>query len=115
MSINHRLDDSWESHLFSGQMHKKVLRFLASTELAIALFGILCLASIPGTFTQSKAFYTNPLFKGLLGLLAVNLLCCTLRRWKTMAASTLIIHGGVLLTLTGCEITSFGYVATVNI
>lgn len=96
-------------------MYITVVKSLASTELAIALFGAICLAAIPGTFIESKAIYSSPLFVILIGLLAVNLLCCTLRRWKSLAKSTLILHGGVLLTLAGCVITSFGYVATVNI
>lgn len=97
------------------QMYTTVAKSLASTELAIALFIAICLAAIPGSFTESKAIYSSPPFVGLIGLFALNLLCCTLRRWKTLAKSTLILHGGVLLTLAGCIVTSFGYVATVNI
>jgi hypothetical protein len=103
------------SRLFPKQIYTTAAKYLASTELAIALFGAICLASIPGTFIESRAIYSNPLFLSLLGMLALNLLCCTLRRWKALAKSTLILHGGVLLTLAGCVVTSFGYVATVNI
>jgi hypothetical protein len=101
--------------LFSKQLYTTVTKSLASTELALALFGAICLVAIPGTFTESRAIYSNPLFLSLLGLLALNLVCCSLRRWKSLAKSTLVIHGGVLLTLAGCVVTSFGYVATVNI
>ena len=97
------------------QMYTTVAKYLASTELAIALFIVICLAAIPGTLTESRAIYSSPLFVGLIGLMALNLLCCTLKRWKSLAKSTLIMHLGVLLTLAGCIVTSFGYVATVNI
>ncbi len=93
----------------------KFLKFLSSTELAIALFGALCIVAIPGTFTESRAIYSSPLFVSLLGLLALNLFCCSVKRRHVLAKSTLMLHGGVLITLAGCIITSFGYVATVNI
>lgn len=93
----------------------RVLRYLASTELAIALFAALSLLAIPGTLTQSRAIYSSPLFLGLLGLLALNIIFCSVKRWRSLATSTLILHGGFLVILIGCVVTSFGYIATVNI
>lgn len=94
---------------------EKALIFLASTELAIWLFGALSLLAIPGTFTESRTIYHSPPFVGLIALFALNLSCCTIKRWRALAKSTVILHGGVLLTLAGCVMTSFGYVATVNV
>jgi hypothetical protein len=101
--------------LLPNQVFTSVTKSLASTELAIALFGAVCLFAIPGTFSESREMYSNPLFLALLGALALNLVFCTWKRWRALAKSTLIMHGGVLLTLAGCVFTSFGYVATINI
>lgn len=94
---------------------QKSWRFLASTELAIALFGTICLFAIPGTFGEDRSMYSTPFFKALLVLLCLNLLLCTVRRWKSLSAPVMILHAGVILTLAGCLLTSFGYVATVNV
>jgi len=51
----------------------------------------------------------------LLGLFGVNLVLCTVVRFKRLSAPVLVLHGGVLLTLAGCILTALGYVATVNI
>lgn len=93
----------------------RIISYLSSTRLAVGLFCILALGAIPGTFTDSKAIYHSFLYMGLLGLMALNLLCCTITRRRALAPSTLVIHGGVLVTLVGCVVSSFGYVATVNI
>lgn len=93
----------------------RIIKGLSSTELAIALFGALTLVAIPGTFTESRAIYSSPFFVSLLTLMALNLVCCSMKRWHSLAGSTLVLHGGVLVTLLGCVITSFGYVSTVNI
>ena len=103
------------SVLLPPGLKSRIINGLSSTELAIALFGILTIVAIPGTFTESRAIYSSPLFVSLLALMALNLICCSMKRWRSLAGSTLVLHGGVLVTLLGCVITSFGYVATVNV
>lgn len=99
-----------------GQAVKKVYKFLASTELAVALFLVICLAAIPGTFLENRAvIYKNPLFVALLVLLGINLILCTVRRFGSLSKPVLVLHAGVMVTLAGCVLTSFGHVATVNV
>lgn len=94
---------------------KKIFRFLASTELAVGLFIALSLVAIPGTFTESRAIYSSPLFISLLGLFGMNLILCTWRRIATISKPVLLLHGGVIVTLVGCILASTGFVATVNL
>ena len=94
----------------------RIHKFLASTELAVALFITISLFAIPGTFLENREIiFKNPLFVALLVLLAINLMLCTLRRFRSLPKSVLVLHLGVIITLAGCVLTSFGYVATVNI
>ncbi|SNB47462.1 ResB-like family cytochrome C biogenesis protein [Geobacter sp. DSM 9736] len=100
----------------TGGAVKKSYKFLASTELAVVLFLIVSLVAIPGTFLENReVVYKNPFFLVLLALLGLNLVLCTVRRIRTISRPVLILHGGVLLTLVGCILTSFGFVGTVNI
>ena len=100
--------------IFAERM-KKVIKFLASTELAVALFLVISLVAIPGTFSENRTIYSSPLFLSLLGLFGVNLLLCTQRRFATISKPVLVLHGGVVVTLVGCILASFGFVATVNL
>jgi hypothetical protein len=93
----------------------RLYRFLTSTELAVFLFLAICLLAIPGTFTETKKLYSSPPFVVLLALVGVSTLVCTLRRIKTLSTPVIIIHGGVVLSLAGAVVSTFGYVATVNI
>lgn len=94
---------------------KKGYGFLASTGLAVALFLIICLAAIPGTFLENReVVYRNPLFLALLVMLGINLVLCTVRRFRSVSKPVLVLHCGVLITLAGCIMTSFGFVATIN-
>jgi hypothetical protein len=94
---------------------KWIYRFLTSKGLAIGLFGAVSLIAIPGTFMEKKNIYSSPIFITILGLMCLNLLLCTLKRLKTLSMPVLILHGGVILTVIGSVISSFGFVATVNI
>lgn len=94
---------------------RKIYDRAASTECAVALFIAIALVAIPGTFTESRAIYGSPFFLALLAAFALNLTLCTVRRWKQLSAGVLVLHCGVLATLAGCILTSFGYVATVNV
>lgn len=91
---------------------KKIFRFFASTELTIGLFIVISLVAIPGTFIESRAIYSSPLFLVLLAILVINLIFCTIKRIKTLSRPVMLLHGGVIITLAGCIVTSFGFVAT---
>jgi hypothetical protein len=94
----------------------RLLTRLTSLELAVVFLGLLCLVILPGTFMESRQlFYGHPLFIALLALFGLQLTICTIRRWQSLAKSTLIIHCGVIVTLVGSMIAAFGYVATVNV
>lgn len=93
----------------------RLFRFLTSTELAIFLFLAICLLAIPGTFTETKKLYSSPPFVALLILVGVCTFVCTVRRIKTLSLPVVVIHGGVVLSLAGAVVSSFGYVATVNV
>ena len=94
---------------------KKVVKILASTELAVALFLVISLVAIPGTISNNRAIYSSPLFSSLLAFFGVNLLLCTQRRFTSISKAVLVLHAGVIITLMGCILASFGYVATVNL
>jgi hypothetical protein len=100
--------------IFAERM-KKVLKFLASTELAVALFLIISLVAIPGTISENRTIYSSLPFLSLLGLFGMNLVLCTQRRFSTISKPVLVLHGGVIVTLVGCIVASFGFVATVNL
>lgn len=95
---------------------KNIFRFFSSKNLPLALFGILAVILIPTTFLSTPLPALNLVVRVFLGLLAVNIACCTINRWNKLTKSTLIIHIGCLLTIGGSLISSlFGYVATVNV
>lgn len=94
---------------------RKYIKYLSSTELAIALFLLISLVSIPGTFSENRALYSSLPFLALLGLFGINLILCTIRRYESISRPVLILHGGVVVTLVGCIVASFGFVATVNL
>lgn len=93
----------------------RLISFAGGTELALILFGVITLLIIPGTFGVWRSWYASPLSKALLGLLMLNLLICTVQRWKRLRWPVLLLHAGVLVVLAGAFFTSLGYVATVNV
>lgn len=93
---------------------QKIVKYFASTELAVALFLVISIVAIPGTFSEDRTIYSSPLFLLLLGLFGVNLIFCTVRRRRTLSPSVMVLHGGVIVTLVGCILASFGFIATVN-
>lgn len=99
----------------SQPVHERLFRFLGGTGLALILFGTITALALPGTFGFGRSLYSNPLFKFVLGLLMVNLLICTMQRWKRLKWPILLLHSGVLVVMAGAFLTSLGYVATVNI
>lgn len=94
----------------------KIMKWLSSTELSIILFGLLAAAALPGTLLKNQqGYYHHPLFILLLTAFGLHLVLCTIRRWRTLAGTTLVVHGGVLVVLAGGVLTATGYVATINI
>ncbi len=94
----------------------KIIQWLSSTELSLILFGLLATAALPGTLLKNQAgYYHHPLFMLLLSAFGLHLGLCTIRRWRSLAATTLVVHGGVLVVLAGGVMTATGYVATINI
>jgi hypothetical protein len=92
------------------------IEWLSSTRLSIILFGLLAAAALPGTLLESqREYYSHPVFSALLAAFALHLAICTVQRWKSLARSTLVVHLGVLITMTGGVLTGTGYVATINI
>jgi len=89
--------------------------FLASKEVAAFLFAALCIVLVPLTVMEEHSHYLGVLIDVILGLTGLNLLLCTLQRVRTLSRPTLIIHLGVIVTLVGSVISSFGFLATVNI
>lgn len=88
--------------------------FLASRRTALSLFVLLCLSLLPGTFAESD-FHASMLSRVIIGCMALNLILCTVRRLRTLPKPVLLMHLGVILTMTGAVISSFGFIATVNI
>lgn len=89
--------------------------FLASKEVAAVLVAALCVVLLPFTGTEQRSVYLSLLPDIILGLFGLNLLLCTIQRVRTLSKPTLIIHLGVIVTLIGSVISSFGFLATVNI
>lgn len=95
---------------------RTVIEWLTSTKLALILFGLLATAAIPGTMLKySRDYYTHPAFRVILIAFSLHLAICTLKRWRSLSRSTLLVHLGVLITLVGAVMTGMGYVATINI
>ncbi len=90
-------------------------RFLASKELTIALFGVICLCLAITTFTEAYSTLLWTIIRLLFALILIGLSLCTLQRIKHFTFPVLLIHIGVILTFIGGVISSYGFVATVNI
>jgi hypothetical protein len=91
-----------------------VLRFLASTELALFLFLGIAVVAIPGTLAEKSPLYSSPYFVSLLAAFGCNLALCTISRFRTIHWAVLVVHVGVLVVLLGSVVKSLGFVATVN-
>ncbi len=91
-------------------------KFLGSKSLALGLFIILAIIMVPGSLVKTGSLpYQEFLYNLLLGALGLNIAVCTVQRIKRLSKPALILHIGTLLVLLGCQISSLGYVATVNI
>lgn len=93
----------------------KIIRFLGSLPVAIALLSILTLLFIVSTVTESiygtpfaqDLVYKAGWFDILLSLVGVNILCSTIRKipWKRRHTGFVITHIGILLILGGSLLT----------
>jgi hypothetical protein len=92
----------------------RIIKYLASTELAVGIFLLIAVIAIPGTLSERSTFYSSPYFTTLLVAFGCNLTLCTIHRFRTIPWPVLVVHVGVLVTLLGCVVKSFGFVATVN-
>jgi hypothetical protein len=98
-----------------SNLPERAYRFLASRELAISLFLLLCLILIPGTFMETKDIRLGWPGSLVLGVMALNLALCTIKRIKSLSKPVIIMHLGTILVLAGGVASSFGFIATVNI
>lgn len=98
-----------------GTRLERIYNALASRKLALGLFGIISLMSVPGTFAESSRFYSSFAFVSGLAVLGLNLVVCTIKRIRTLSKPVVVIHVGVLAALIGAAISAGGYVATVNV
>lgn len=94
---------------------RRVIDGFTSTGVVLGLFALLICLLVPSTFVPDLAPALLKPVKVILAILGLNLVVCTLRRLKTLRVSTLIIHLGSLVILAGGLISTFGFVATVNI
>lgn len=86
---------------------------LCSKSLTLFLLAALVLVLTPATVSKLPLFIT--VGRLLLVLLAINLSLCTVRRWRYLAGSVILIHAGILVILAGSLAGRAGFVATVNI
>ena len=89
--------------------------FLGSKELALSLLLLLCFVLLQKAFIQTEDIHLGVLARILFGFMGLNLILCTVRRMRSLSKPVLVVHLGTILTLAGSVISSFGFIATVNI
>lgn len=95
--------------------HKRLYNFFVSRNLTIGLLAALCLFLAVTTFIEGHDVIIWYPVRILLGLLILNLSFCTVHRIKLFSAPVLVIHIGIIIAFAGGGISSYGYVATVNV
>ncbi|MEW6601394.1 MAG: ResB-like family cytochrome C biogenesis protein [Nitrospirota bacterium] len=89
--------------------------FLGSKTLTLSLFLILCLFLVPRTFIKTEDIHLGVWGSIIFGALSLNMALCTVQRIKGLTTAVIVLHCGILAIFAGVAISSFGYVATVNI
>ncbi len=119
------MDEDARRRRYAWKRHP-VFRFFASTPLAIVLIVVISVVLVWGTVLGARtslrvalhSVYGGIWFQGLLGLLALNLLCCTLRAlpYRLSHLGFLVTHLSLLLVYAGAVLTiNFGAQGTVVI
>jgi hypothetical protein len=78
-------------------------RFLYSQKLAIGLFALFICILLPCVFPQlvtALAISISIMMAMLFPVLAL----CTLRKWRSLRASTLVIHLGSVVAIVGANV-----------
>lgn len=88
---------------------------LTSTRVVLGLLFLLVGMLVPATIVPSIAPLFMLVAKGALGVLGLSLIVCTITNRHTLRLPTLFIHLGILVVLVGGFVSSFAFVATVNI
>jgi hypothetical protein len=96
-------------------MLKRLYQIFISKQLAAGLFAAVCLFSVPWTFTEERYLYSDIIIRVIFGLMGLNLLACTLEKARFLSKPVIIMHIGGLVVLISGVISSFGFLATVNI
>jgi hypothetical protein len=105
----------WSAVLNQLRKYKWLMHYLASKKLALALLFFLCIALIPGTFSeQQQTVSLGRLPRIFFAGVGINLLLCTLLRVKTLSRPVLAIHTGVLIIIIGTVMSAYGVIATIN-
>ena len=80
-----------------------IMKFFSSMKLAICLLALIALVSLAGTFMPKNNIYSAWWFIALLGLLALNLVFCLIKRFsvKGKPLGTTISHISILVILAG--------------
>ena len=94
---------------------KGLYHFLGSKEVTISLLPVLCLFLAVTTFFEENNSAVWNIAGVLIALVVTNLSLCTIQRIKILSWPVLIIHIGVIITFIGGGISTYGFVATVNI
>jgi hypothetical protein len=95
--------------------YRWLYKLLASKELTIGLLSVICLMLAVTTFTEENNVLIWNVIRIVLTTMVINLTLCTIKRIKVLSKSVLFIHIGVILTFIGGGISTYGFVATVNI
>lgn len=96
-------------------MIKRIWNNLTSTKFALALFGVLSVLSLLGTFPGMAAIYSTLFFRALVGLLGLCTVLCSFRRRGSVRWQVHLIHGGVIVTMVGALMAGLGFVSTINV
>lgn len=86
---------------------------LTSKKFTLFLLGALALVLIPATVSKYPLFISAG--RLLLAVLAINLSLCTVKHWRRLSGSVILIHTGILIILIGSLVSQAGFIATINI